>query len=103
MPYAEIFEAFPSELRLPIARLVDTLKAECEVRRADSEALQVAVQGLTAAQTRTEARVEQLATAQTRTESRLAELAVAQARTEARVDGLTMAVEELTQAQLRTE
>ena len=69
MPYAEIFGAFPSELRLPIARLVDALKAEFEVRRADSEALQAAVQGLTAAQTRTEARLEELATAQARTEA----------------------------------
>jgi len=32
MPYAEVFEAFPSDLRLPIAHLVDALRAEFEVR-----------------------------------------------------------------------
>ena len=89
MSYAEVFEAFPSELRLPIARLVDVLKAEFEVRRADFEDLRAAVRGLTEAQTRTEIRLE--------------ELAVAQARTEARLDRLAGAVEELAQAQKRTE
>ena len=89
MAYAEVFEAFPSELRLPIARLVDALKAEFEVRRADFEDLKAAVQGLAVAQARTEARVE--------------ELAVAQTRTEARLDRLAGAVEELTEAQKRTE
>lgn len=117
MPYAEVFEAFPSELRLPIARLVDALRAEFEVRREDFEALQAAVQGLAAAQTRTEARleelvaaqartearVEQLAAAQVRTEARLEALAEAQTRTEARLDRLTEAVEALAQAQRRTE
>ena len=117
MPYAEIFEAFPSELRLPIARLVDALKAEFETRRADFEELQATMQSLAAAQARTEARMEELATAQARTEARMEELAVAQARTEARmgelataqartetrVDRLAEAVEALTQAQQRTE
>jgi hypothetical protein len=89
MPYTEVFEAFPAELRLPIARLVDALKADFEVRRADFEGLQDAVQGLAAAQTRTEARVEELAAAQTRTEARL--------------DRLAGAVEELARAQKHTQ
>src|SRR5215510_12116147 len=89
MSYAEVFEAFPSELRLPIARLVDALKAEFEVPRTDFTDLKTAVHGLAEAQARTETRVEELATAQTRTEARL--------------DRLTMAVEELAQAQKRTE
>jgi len=58
MPYAAVFEAFPSELRLPIARLVDALKAEFAVRRADVEELQAAVRGLAAAQARTEVRIK---------------------------------------------
>ncbi len=44
MSYAEVFEAFPSELRLPIARLVDALKAEFEVPRADFADLKAAMQ-----------------------------------------------------------
>jgi hypothetical protein len=131
LSYAEVFESFPAELRLPIARLVDALKTEFEVPRTDFTDLKIAVHGLTeaqartearmgelaAAQTRTEARMEELATAQTRTEARMEELATAQARTEtrveelgtaqtrteARLDRLAMAVEELAQAQKRTE
>ena len=89
MPYAEVFEAFPEELRGAVMRLVDALKADLDVKRTDFEALRGAVQELAAAQTRTEARVE--------------ELAAAQARTEARLDRLTSAVEALAQAQARTE
>jgi hypothetical protein len=129
--YAEVFEAFPSELRLPIVRLVDALKVEFEVPRTDFTDLKTAVQGLAeaqartearmeelaaaqvrtearmeelaAAQTRTEARMEELAAAQVRTEARVEELGTAQTRTEARVDRLSVAVEELAQAQKRTE
>jgi hypothetical protein len=61
MPYSEVFEAFPAELRLPIARLVNALKADFEVRRADFEGLQAAIQSLAAAQTRTKARLDRLA------------------------------------------
>ena len=131
MSYAEVFEAFPSELRLPIARLVDVLRAEFEVPRADFADLKAAIQSLAEAQartemrvgelgiaqTRTEARMEELAAAQTRTEARMEELAVAQARTEvrmeelataqtrtdARLDRLAVAVEELAQAQAHTQ
>ena len=71
MSYAEVFEAFPSELRLPIARLVDALKAEFEVPRADFADLKAAMQSLAEAQARTETRVGELATAQTRTEARI--------------------------------
>ena len=110
MSYAEVFEAFPSELRLPIARLVDALKAEFEVPRTDFTDLKTAVHGLAEAQARTEARMEELATAQARTEVRMEELAIAQARTEARMEDLATAqartetrVEELGTAQTRTE
>jgi len=110
MSYAEVFEAFPSELRLPMARLVDALKAEFEVPRTDFADLKAAMRDLTEAQTRTEARMEELATAQTRTEARMEELATAQARTEARMEELATAqvrtetrVEELGIAQTRTE
>src|SRR5712691_7088500 len=117
MSYAEVFEAFPSELRLPMARLVDALKAEFEVPRTDFADLKAAMRDLTEAQTRTEARMEELATAQARTEARMEELAtaqvrtetrveelgIAQTRTEARLDRLTGAVEALAQAQKHTE
>jgi len=103
LSYAEVFEAFPSELRLPIARLVDALKVEFEVPRTDFTDLKTAVQGLAEAQVRTGARMEELATAQARTEARMEELGIAQTRTEARVDRLSVAVEELAQAQKRTE
>jgi hypothetical protein len=89
MPYAEVFEAFPPELRLAVARLVDALKAEFDVKRADFDELQGTVQ--------------ELAAAQARTETHLEELAVAQARTEVRLDRLTGAVKELAQAQKRTQ
>jgi hypothetical protein len=124
MAYAEVLEVFPPELRLPIARLVDALKAEFEVPRADFADLKVAVRDLAEAQARTEVRMgelaqaqartearldrvsvamEELAQAQTRTEARLEELTQAQARTEARLDRVSVAVEELAQAQARTE
>jgi chromosome segregation ATPase len=98
LSYAEVFEAFPSELRLPIARLVDALKVEFEVPRTDFTDLKNAVQGLAEAQAQTEARMEELVTAQARTEARVEELGTAQTRTEARLDRLTVAVEELVQA-----
>ena len=52
MQYAEIFAEFPSELRLPIARLVDTLKEELGVRRSDFEELKAVVRDLAEAQRR---------------------------------------------------
>ena len=81
MSYTEVFEAFPSELRLPIARLVDALKAEFEVPRADFADLKAAMQSLAEAQARTEMRVGELGIAQARTEVRMEELATAQTRT----------------------
>jgi len=74
---------------LTVARLVDALKAEFDVKRADFDELRGTVQELAAAQARTEIRLE--------------ELAAAQARTEVRLDRLTGAVEELAQAQKRTQ
>lgn len=87
MPYAEIFEAFPPDLRLPIARLVDALKEELEVRRTDFEELRGVVGDLAEAQKRTEIRMEELVQAQKRTEVRVEELVQAQKRTE---DELTL-------------
>lgn len=89
MPYTEIFAAFPSELQLPLARLVDTLKADLDLQRSDFAPLHTAVR--------------ELVTAQARTEVRLEELATAQARTQAQVDRLSNAVEALAAAQARTE
>ena len=103
MPYAEVLESFPPELRLAVARLVDALTAEFDVKRTDFDELRGTIQELAAAQARTETRLEELAAAQARTETRLEELAAAQARTEARLDRLTGAVEELAQAQKRTQ
>jgi hypothetical protein len=110
MSYAEVFEAFPSELQLPIARLVDVLRAEFEVPRADFTDLKAAMQSLAEAQARTEMRIEELGIAQTRTEARMEELATAQTRTEARMEELATAqartearMEELATAQARTE
>jgi hypothetical protein len=68
MPYTEVFEAFPEELRPAVARLVDALNAALAGERTDFEALRGAVQELAAAQTRTEARLEELVPAQTHTQ-----------------------------------
>ena len=71
MAYAEIFADLPQELRLPIARLVDTLRDELAVGRADFEELKAIVRELAQAQARTEVRLEELARAQQRTESNM--------------------------------
>ena len=82
MPYTEIFAAFPPDLRLPVARLVDTLKEELGVKSADFEELKAIVRDLAEAQKRTEdeltlfrqtftAQMEKLAQAQKRTEDEL--------------------------------
>ncbi|MEW6298609.1 MAG: hypothetical protein AB1671_12810 [Thermodesulfobacteriota bacterium] len=71
MPYTEIIEEFPPELRRPIARLVDALKEELGVRRTDFEELKAVVRELAEAQ-------KELAQAQRRTELRVEELAQAQ-------------------------
>ena len=114
MAYAGIFAELPPELRLPIARLVDTLRDELAIGRADFDELKAIVRDL--AQARTEVRLEELAQAQQRTESstealrgavrgsaeaqqltevRVQELAQAQQRTELRVDELGEAVQRL--------
>lgn len=117
MAYAEIFAEFPPELRLPIARLVDTLRDELRISRTDFEELKAIVRDLAQAQQRTEVRLEELAQAQARTEVRLEELAQAQQqtdthvrelaqaqqRTEGRVENLEGAVQRLAEAQQRTE
>jgi hypothetical protein len=110
MAYAEIFEGFPPELRLPIARLVDRLREELGTSRADIDELKAIVRDLAQAQARTEDRLEELAKAQQRTERRIEELggaiqklAEAQQHTEFRVERLEGAVQRLAQAQQRTE
>src|SRR5262245_38384272 len=96
MAYAEIFAELPQELRLPIARLVDTLRDELAIGRTDFEELKTIVRELAQAQARTEVRLEELAQAQARTEVRLEELAEAQARTD-------VSLEELAQGQAGNE
>jgi hypothetical protein len=91
MTYAEIFSAFPSELQLPIARLVDALKEEFGVKSTDFAELKGVVRDLAEAQKRTEGRLEELAEAQKRTEGRLEELAEAQKRTEGQLEKLAEA------------
>ncbi len=124
MSYTEIIESLPTDLRIPIARLVDALKNELGVTREDFSELKAIVRDLADAQKRSEgdlielkaavrdlvdtqkrsegdltelkAIVRDLADAQKRTELRVGELADAQNRTELRV-------EELTDAQKRTD
>jgi hypothetical protein len=110
MAYAEIFEGFPPELRLPIARLVDRLREELGTSRADIDELKAIVRDLAQAQARTEDRLEELAQAQQRTERRIEELggaiqklAEAQQHTEFRIEKLEGAVQRLAEAQQRTE
>jgi hypothetical protein len=71
MSYTEIIESLPTELRVPIARLVDALKDELGVKKADFDELKSIVRDLANAQKRTELRVEELAEAQKRTEDEL--------------------------------
>lgn len=54
MPYAEIIEGFPAELRFPVARLVDELRQELGVQRVDFEELKAIVRDLAEAQKRTQ-------------------------------------------------
>ena len=61
MPYAEIIEGFPAELRFPVARLVDELRQELGIQRVDFEELKAIVRDLAGAQKRTEEWVEELA------------------------------------------
>ncbi|MCS6926025.1 MAG: hypothetical protein NZ578_09005, partial [Candidatus Binatia bacterium] len=96
MAITEILERFPAELQSPVARLIEALREEFGVRRADFDELRAVVRELAEAQKRTEQRVEQLAEAQRRTEQRVEQLAEAQRRTEQRV-------EELAEAQRQTE
>jgi hypothetical protein len=103
MAYAEIFAEFPPELRLPIARLVDTLRDELRISRTDFEELKAIVRDLAQAQQRTEVRLEELAQAQQQTDTHVRELAQAQQRTEGRVENLEGAVQRLAEAQQRTE
>src|SRR5262245_6652152 len=110
MSYAEIFEAFPPELRLPIARLVDVLRDELSVSRTDFADLKAIVRELAQAQQRTELRIEELAQAQKHSETGMEELrgvlrdlTAAQQRTETRVEQLEDAVQRLAEAQQRTE
>jgi hypothetical protein len=119
--YLEILEELPSDLRKPIARLIDAmednLRKQVAVSREDFSELKRAVEELAKAQRRTEERVNQLAEAQRKTELRVEELAAkvdqlaeAQRRTEERVNQLAEAqrrteerLDQLAEAQRRTE
>jgi hypothetical protein len=117
MSYLEIIEQLPPELRRPFAQLVDALREEFGVRRADFDELRGVVRDLAQAQRRTEERLAELAQAQKRTEeatARLEErtgrleeatarLQEATARLEDRVGRLEEAVARLAEAQARTE
>jgi hypothetical protein len=112
MPYSDIIESFPEEIRSPMYRLLERLREEAiqSVRRSDFEELKgivhtlgERVHDLAEAQGRTEVRLEELAEAQRRTEVRLGELAEAQRRTEVRLEELVEAQRQLTDAQRRTE
>ena len=71
MSYSEIIGSLPTELRVPIARLVDALKEDFAVKKADFDELKAIVRDLADAQKRTEHQVELLAGAQKRTEDEL--------------------------------
>src|SRR5882724_8088932 len=110
MAYAEIFEAFPPELRLPIARLVDMLRDELSVSRADFAELKAIVRELAQAQQRTELHLEEWAQAQQRSETGMEELrgvvrelTAVQQRTETHVEELGGAIQRLAEAQQRSE
>jgi hypothetical protein len=75
MSLTKVLEEFPAELRLPLVRLVDELKVEFRVQRADFEDLKAIVRDLAKSQ-------QELAEAQKRTEHRIEELVEAQKRTE---------------------
>jgi hypothetical protein len=75
MSLTTVLEEFPTELRLPLVRLVDELKAEFRVQRTDFEDLKAIVRDLAKSQ-------QELAEAQKRTEHQVRELAEAQKRTE---------------------
>ncbi|MCB9159400.1 MAG: hypothetical protein H6644_06000 [Caldilineaceae bacterium] len=107
MSIPSILDNLPPELRPTIAALVDALEQRVAeryaVRRTDFEALTSAIETLTEAQQRSEERLS-------RVETVVEELAQAQQRTELRVEELAQAqqrtelrVEELAQAQQRTE
>jgi hypothetical protein len=89
MALAEVLQEFPPELRLPLMRFFEEIKAEFIVRRADFDDLKAVVrdlaqsqQELAEAQKRTEVKVEELAEVQKRTEHEVRELVEAQKRTE---------------------
>jgi myosin heavy subunit len=128
MSYLTAIETMPSDLQMPMLRVLDAfqrdMREQLAVRREDFEKLESTVYALSVAQkqsevrlTRLEAAVAQLVEAQRASEARLTrleaiveELAEAQKRTELRVEELAEAqkrtelrVEELAEAQKRTE
>jgi hypothetical protein len=90
MSYAEIFETLPPELQQRIARLVDTLRADLEIKRTEFEDLKGVIHGLAQAQARTEVCMEELVQAQVRTEAGLDKL-------DQTVEALTKSHQELSQ------
>ncbi|MBW2311072.1 MAG: hypothetical protein JRF35_08360 [Deltaproteobacteria bacterium] len=97
--YLEIMNEFPQELRRPIGRLIDVLKAEFAVRREDFSTLTEKVERLAEAQIKTEERVgslevavERLAEAQIKTEVELTSLAKAVKGVQKELGGLSNTV-----------
>jgi hypothetical protein len=122
--YAEIFESFPAEFRVPMARLMGMLREELQVTKSDFSELRNIVQALAEAQRQTESElqdlksvVQVLAEAQRQTESELQDLksvvqvlvesqrqlSEAQKRSENRLDRLEHVVAELAEAQRQTD
>lgn len=121
MGYANLISELPSELQMPLLRLVEgiesTMRDELAVRRSDFDELRGTVQELVTAQKRTDQSIQELTAAQKRTDQRLDQvdirldrLAAAQERTELRLNELAEAqkrtelrLNELAEAQKRTE
>ncbi|HUZ17138.1 MAG TPA: hypothetical protein VMV68_02050 [Spirochaetia bacterium] len=102
--YEELSTALDDKAARLVASAIGQVYEELanSVTKDDFRELRAAVQELTAAQTRTEARlaelvgrVDELAAAQTRTETRLAELAAAQLHSERAIDRLTKGLDDL--------
>jgi predicted nuclease with TOPRIM domain len=99
----EEFRGLTAEMYQAVVAIVDDRLREVRVTREGFERLEGAIARLAEAQLRTEERVGRLETRMDRVEAALERLAEMQARTEERVGRLETVVEQLAQAQARTE
>jgi predicted nuclease with TOPRIM domain len=99
----EEFRGLTAEMYQAVVAIVDDRLREVRVTREGFERLEGAIARLAEAQLRTEERVGRLETRMDRVEEALERLAEMQARTEERVGRLETVVEQLAQAQARTE